>query len=143
MAGNLALSLLAQEAAALDNLLKQVRVPETKHIDAFELRLHQTATSIQAWLNDLHTSPATSKSATEYPELQTALGSIRNAIEHSQFIDHTDLQGYSQQIPACGRDDWEALCQALDNFEYDNAKQHLENLLNTLSEGKNRSCSSI
>jgi PAS domain S-box-containing protein len=136
VAGNLALGLLAQEVAALDTRLKQARVPEAGLIEAFELRLKQTAAAVRAWVEAQGSNTATALSAADNDELQAVLSAIRDAIENSEFIDVTELQRHSVQVPASLRNDWQALCLALDYFDYDQAKRRLEPLFETLSEGE-------
>ena len=140
VAGNLALQQLAREAVALDKRLKQSLVPEPERVDDFIYTLEQTRTAIEEWLADQDVPDSTMTVSADDQTLLGELEQILYAIENSEFIDDAQLRLLSQQIPVSLQPDWRLLCQALDAFDYEQAKLQLKQFLQKLSQGGSYSC---
>ncbi|GAB0152167.1 PAS domain-containing protein [Marinobacterium sp. BA1] len=131
VAGNLALQALAALATSLDRALKQSEVPTETEVSALEQCLQQTTAEIERWLvNEESVEQAQpGRSNTQNRSVQSELQALLAAIQNSQFIDESELQALAEQLPEEAHEHWRNLCQALDDFEFEQAAEILSRLI--------------
>jgi PAS domain S-box-containing protein len=136
VAGNLALQALAALATSLDRTLKQSEVPTETEASALEQCLQQTTAEIERWLEKEESAEQAQpgRSNTQNKSVQSDLQALLAAIQNSQFIDESELQALAEQLPEEAHEHWRTLCQALDDFEFEQAAEILSRLILQLTQ---------
>jgi CheY-like chemotaxis protein/HPt (histidine-containing phosphotransfer) domain-containing protein len=136
VAGNLALQALAALATSLDRALKQSEVPTETEASALEQCLQQTTAEIERWLENEESAEQAQpgRSNTQNRSVQSELQTLLAAIQNSQFVDESELQALAEQLPEEAHTHWHTLCQALDDFEFEQASEILSQLILQLTQ---------
>ncbi|MFK7159531.1 response regulator [Marinospirillum sp. MEB164] len=122
VAGNLALKHLAEQAGVLDQELRARQAPSAQAIQAFHASCEKTRAQLASWLAQSDTQVA--ELPVVQPTLQQALVQLEQAITHNEFIDLAPLQALARQLSGQSLAEWEAVCDALDHFEFEQAAVH-------------------
>jgi HPt (histidine-containing phosphotransfer) domain-containing protein len=138
VAGNLAVEGLFKHSLEIDLLLKQQQRPTDQQIRAFENALRQTQIEIADYLSPrdsadqldrLNLSPAQFNS-----DILSQLLKLKQLISRSEYIDDEWLDQIEIAVPSRFKADWQAMTEALDVFEFEQAERRLDKLL-ALGEG--------
>ena len=135
LSGNLCLPRLAELSGVLDRALKQARVPEASVCQAFVDGLQQTATELLHWLADERDGAGTTAQPRAHgAHLMAALQPLQTAIRNSEFVDGALLASLADQLPEQAHAPWQALCAALDSFDFEQAARAMTELLAQLEQ---------
>jgi|AntRauTorcE11897_2_1112592.scaffolds.fasta_scaffold03815_4 signal transduction histidine kinase/DNA-binding response OmpR family regulator len=140
VAGNLSLKQLTQIATELDRQLKQALPPENEQLQVFEWSLQETEKTIQQWLKN-HSQPETESTSSEEgvnsnrKQLLDSLQKLMASVQKSEFMDDSHLDTLGRQLPDSHQENWQAFCQALDEFDFEQAENLLSELIAQLQKG--------
>ena len=135
VAGNLALTPLFEQAQIIDQCLKKQALPSKSRVEAFNQAFENTRTGIAQLESPQSSQTASAASETAAPRdaLIQGLNSLLARVEQSEFIDDDTLSSLQSQLPTQETTAWQALTEALDDFEFDQARPQIEALISRLS----------
>jgi signal transduction histidine kinase/CheY-like chemotaxis protein len=135
VAGNLAVEGLFKHSLEIDLLLKQHQRPTDQQIREFEQALLQTKAEIIAYLMPNkradQTEQASSSGSVEQISQDTLnqLTQLRLKMAASEYVDDEWLDKIEKALPNHCLADWQAMTNALDAFEFEQAETSLEKLI--------------
>ncbi|WP_052501544.1 hybrid sensor histidine kinase/response regulator [Thiomicrospira microaerophila] len=135
VAGNLAVEGLFKHSLEIDLLLKQHQRPTDQQIREFEQALLQTKAEIAAYLMPNNLADQTEKSLPSGSVEQISqdtlnqLAQLRLKIAASEYVDDEWLDKIEKTLPNHCLADWQAMTNALDAFDFEQAETRLEKLI--------------
>ena len=136
VSGNLALERLTSITALIDAPLRKAQLTEPNLSDQFEEILEMTVVQIKAHLQAV-SQPAVmrpaSNSTVTVSEMIKSLPALRQAVLNSWYTDEQALSQLGGALPPSLQPRWQTLVDALDRFDFDQAKDIIDSLIEQLS----------
>ncbi len=131
VAGNLCLKALTTQAAAMDKPLKKHQLPDEAIQQAFATTLQHTRSEVEHWLAqqaDKTVSVTDTNQCGADKQLTESLRQLMAAIENNEFIDDHQLEALGEQLDMHS-ELWQAVVDALDQFDFEQAADKMSQLL--------------
>lgn len=143
VAGNLGLTKIAGLATTLDAALKKADCPTSELVQAYSDEVTQLAGTLQAYLAqvdlDQAQAPSSSHSLSihEKLDLQAELTKLHHIFSCSEIAEESWLAQLEQSMPQGQRSLWQEVIAALDEFEFEQAMQLIQQLQAQLNDKPN------
>lgn len=129
VAGNLAISALANLSAEIDLMLKRGDAIQADQAAFFAQTLTDTEKAIQTYLQTTSATPLEPIAPEEQLDSQSLLMDLAKRIQHNEFIDDDELAELGRHIPVQQQTQWQSVIEALSVFDFDQAHNELQALL--------------
>ena len=129
VAGNLAISALANLSAEIDLMLKRGDAIHANQATFFAQTLSDTEKAIQAYLQTTAATNLEPVAPVEQLDLPSLLMDLAKRIQGNEFIDDDELSELGRHIPVQQQAQWQSVIEALSVFDFDQAHTELQALL--------------
>ncbi len=129
VAGNLAISALANLSAEIDLMLKRGDAIQADQAALFAQTLNDTEKAIQAYLQTTSATPLEPVAPVEQLNVHSQLMDLAKRIQGNEFIDDDELAELSRHIPVQQQTQWQLVSEAMAVFNFDQAHNELQALL--------------
>jgi HPt (histidine-containing phosphotransfer) domain-containing protein len=127
VAANLAATDLTEISTEIDLALKRHESLTNVQIHQFQRVFNDTQTAIGRYLS-IHET-ITANTISENSNMILSLQDILSRIQNNELIDDETLSQLSLQIPTQFNDHWQTACDALNEFNFDQAAEAIKQLL--------------